>query len=202
MYRHVQEALTLNQERQPHYSAITGGKSIPVSKALIQFEKTLITQSRFADFIARPYQWAGIPIACVEYISMSETPQFRTHYLEGPPNLMDFRPAKAEVLVNLLKAEVKHKNFELAETIADLQIGEIEKEPRFNCLIRHLLESMRRVAGFARQHAAGSFISKQLLKGHLKALETASQIDRIAAPIQAAGVPIVCQDVPFIPPAH
>jgi hypothetical protein len=45
------------------------------------------------------------------------------------------------------------------------------------------------------------FISNQMLAGHLDGLEESARIDMLAAPVQAMNLPIICQDVPYIPPA-
>jgi hypothetical protein len=201
MSRHIHEAMLLNQERKPQYAALTGGKSIPVSETLMDYEKALIIQSRLADLVALPFQWTGSSIMCAEFVSMSETPPFRTHYEVGAPNIMNFHPASWREIGTSLQGAVKNNDFQMVKTIADRQIVELEKEPRFNCMMRHFLESIRRIAGLAPSYKYGTFISKRLLLGHLNDFELVAEIDQRAAPVQASGVPIICQDVPHIPPA-
>jgi hypothetical protein len=40
-----------------------------------------------------------------------------------------------------------------------------------------------------------------MLAAHLDSLDESARIDMMAAPVQAMNVPIICQDVPYIPPA-
>lgn len=69
-------------------------------------------------------------------------------------------------------------------------------------MIRHFLESIRRVAGLAPTYGVRTmFISKQMLWAHVRSLKKASELDQMAAPLQAEGLPILCQDVPYIPAA-
>jgi hypothetical protein len=110
-----------------------------------------------------------------------------------------------------LTAALQSDDFDGMVAISTEHIEELEKEPRFNCMVRHFLESVRRIAGLAPQYQVlaktklGSygtkFISKRILKGHIKALDEAAHIDLLSAPVQAQNIPIVCQDVPHIPAA-
>lgn len=210
MYRHVYEAMLLNQLRKPLYAELTNGRSLMVSETLIAFEKDLILKSRMADLAALPFQWAGVQIVCEDYISMNEAPVFRTHYSQGPPRLEDFIPVKVSSVKDSLQVLLDAGDFKSVEIVANDRVLALEAEPRFNCMMRHFLESIRRVAGLASIHnekareklGVGSvYLSKMMVKGHLRVLDKASALDRLAAPLQAAGVPILCQDVPSIPAA-
>jgi hypothetical protein len=88
--RHIREAMTLNETRKPEYSKLSAGASESISNALISFEKELIVGSYVADVVAYPFQAAGIPIACDEFISMSETPALSSSFATGAPNLDSF----------------------------------------------------------------------------------------------------------------
>jgi hypothetical protein len=76
-------------------------------------------------------------------------------------------------------------------------------------MTRHLLESALRITNGARRYAAEAEargvaspagLSRALLSMHLTTLGEGARLDRRAAPLQAEGVPIICQDVPPIPP--
>jgi hypothetical protein len=77
-------------------------------------------------------------------------------------------------------------------------------------MLRHLLGSALRIsnqapryeaqARAARIRASPGAISRTMLDLHLRMLGEAARLDRAAAPLQAEGIPILCQDVPPIPP--
>ncbi|MBS1972130.1 MAG: hypothetical protein JSU04_17600 [Bdellovibrionales bacterium] len=211
MYRHIDDAMILNQARAPIYNRLSNGESAIVSEAMISFEKGLLRSASLADAAAFPFQLSGIPILCVDYIHMSETPSFRNSFAQGAPKLSQFHPLNIQSVKTALTAALQSDDFESMIEIATQSIEELNKEPRFNCMVRHFLESARRIAGLAPQYQvmAGSrlsaygtkFISKKILKGHIKSLDEAARIDLLSAPVQAQNIPIVCQDVPHIPTA-
>ncbi|WP_413290310.1 hypothetical protein [Bdellovibrio sp. HCB337] len=211
MYRHVHEAMILNEARKPLYAELTDGRSLAISEALISYEKDLLLKSRIADITARPFQWAGVPIVCEDYISINATPQFKAHYPSGAPLLQNFVSVKVGDYVKVLEPSIKAGDFKRVEKISHQAVEELSQEPRLNCMVRHFLESIRRVAGLAEKHDQKSravlgvgtkFLSKKMLIVHLDELQFAADLDKMAAPLQAAGVPILCQDVPAIPRIH
>lgn len=211
MYRHMSEAMTLNHARQPVYASLSGGKSNTVSEAMISFEEDLIGSASFADAVAYLFQLNGIPILCVDYVSMANTPELSKSYKNGAPDFSLFRQPDMKTMKETLTAAIEQENFALVVELTNRYIEELDKEPRFNCMVRHFLESARRVAGLAPQYQAMTrsslvaygvkFISKKVLEGHVKGLDESVRIDVLAAPVQAGDLPIVCQDVPPIPPA-
>lgn len=211
MYRHIDDAMIINQSRAPIYRELSHGESVVVSEAMISFEKGLLRSATIADAAAFPLQVVGIPIVCVDYISMSKTPELRPTFKDGAPKMSHFSRLNLAALKETLAVAVKYDDFDRIIDVSNASIKELEKEPRFNCMVRHFLESIRRIAGLAPQYqmmaesklvaASAKFISKRILVGHLKALDEAAHIDLLAAPIQAQNIPIVCQDVPHIPVA-
>lgn len=211
MYRHLDDAMILNHSRAPHYRELSGGQSTVVSEAMISFEKRLIRTAGIADAVALPLHLQGIPILCVDYVSMSETPAFRTTFKNGPPSMSQFKRLPVQPLKDSLNLALKYNDFDKMVEISTLAINELEKEPRFNCMVRHFLESLRRIAGLAPQYqmmaesklssATAKFLSKRVLSGHIQSLDEATHIDLLAAPVQAMNIPMVCQDVPHIPVA-
>lgn len=211
MYRHIDDAMILNESRAPHYRQLSHGSSVVVSDAMISFEKGLLRTATIADTVALPLQLAGIPILCVDYISMSETPEFRTSYKNGAPKLSDFHRPDIQSLKDALSVAVKYDDYESIIDISNQAIEELEIEPRFNCMVRHFLESARRIAGLAPQYQmmaesklgafTAKYLSSKILSGHVKALDEAAHIDLLAVSTQTQNIPIVCQDVPYIPVA-
>ncbi len=77
-----------------------------------------------------------------------------------------------------------------------------------NCMLRHMLESIRRIARLSPRHHMRALdfglrspivLSDDLIKAHLKWLVEAVELDRMAAPLHRLGIPIICNDVPTIP---
>lgn len=71
-----------------------------------------------------------------------------------------------------------------------------------------MLESIRPTASLAplykqaakeKKVKSPGFVVQGFLRSHLEILTEATEIDYLAAPLQAEGLPIICQDVPHIP---
>jgi hypothetical protein len=93
--------------------------------------------------------------------------------------------------------------------------GELADYPRFFCMGRHLVESLVRIAALAPRYEETRIqrkvkssplpISRGLIESHLTLLATTGEavgqpgLDTWAAPLQAKGIPIICNDVPPIP---
>ena len=86
----------------------------------------------------------------------------------------------------------------------------LDASPRYHCLVRHFLNSILRAANLAPLHedeakarglsASTTDLSWSFIEIQLFGLDELEKIDELAASIQAQGVPILCQDVPPIPP--
>lgn len=218
---HLREAIDLNESRRSRYAELAMDhrpahdlrkQPEAVSDLLIKIEKKAILASYIPtwfwkglnfDRAARKYQMAGIPIIHEDLISMENIPviqlyerpfpvleqryQGRSEYDFDGKELTDF-----ESVANVLEQEIEH----------------LSDEPRFNCMLRHGLESAARIArhapiyiDLARMKGLSSpeKLLWKLLRSHFWAIEDAMEIDRRAAPLQARGIPIVCNDVPSIP---
>lgn len=204
---HLLRAMKLNRERQPLYARITANQSLPVSKALLQFEDELLTEAPLADIASLIYQLAGVPLLCREYVSMDLVPAFRSHSPLPVPNLKDFRAVDIQRLSQELKTATTQENFPQIVLITRNWLAALSTQPQFHCLTRHFIESIGRAAALApeqnalakhRLHIPSLAISKAFIKGHLSKLKRTESIDELAAPIQSQGVPIICQDIPPI----
>ncbi|WP_413293267.1 hypothetical protein ACLSU7_17945 [Bdellovibrio sp. HCB185ZH] len=208
MTEHIREAMALNKQRKPLYMKLSQGKSQTVSDKLIWIERKLMLAVPFADVWAAPYQAAGIPIMCQDLIEMSETPQFLSRNPEGVDSLHNYRrPDIATIKSHLLELFRAKAYLEIAE-YADSQIKDLEQKPRYNCMVRHILESIRRMAALTPIHAqkaraknmlSPESLSRTVLRTHILLLNDFAELDALAAPLQANALPILCQDVPYIP---
>lgn len=207
MERHLREAIELNRARAPLYARLSAGASRRVSRRLIATERLALPLARLLDAYAERYQDAGIPVLCEDFVEMSgvaPAPDRR-----GPAPAGSFTPVEAGPLARRLRAARRAGGFGGTAAAADAEVARLAHQPEYHCMTRHMLESIRRVAGQAERYAgdadrlgvpAPTWISDVLLRLHLAALGESARLDRAAAPVQAAGVPIVCRDVPHIPP--
>ena len=200
---HLREAISLNERRAPVYGRLSDGASAAVSRRLIRIEQLALLAAAEVDRQARPYQEAGIPIACGEFVSMAMTPTLEGR--EAPP-AERFNP---RVEPGPLEAELRQAyamgGFAGVASVADSAIDSLGPAPSYHCMTRHILESIWRVAELAPYHAAAARradlpstrpLSELLLRLHLATLAEAAELDRLAAPLQEQGIPIICRDVP------
>jgi hypothetical protein len=204
---HLREALELNRKRAPLYAALTGGESQPISRSLIRMEWMLIPVARWYDRRARPYHEGGVPLLEDVFVSMSETPDF-AEFREPQPRQPAIRLDGPAIGRGVRRAFVE-LGFAGAAARLEEELRCLEEEPSFHCMTRHLLESTLRISLLAPLHARAATarglpspiaLFRQLIRIHLWGIPSAVRLDRRAAPIQQRGVPILCQDVPPIPP--
>jgi hypothetical protein len=206
---HLEEALHVNLERMPLYARLTGGESERISRRLVRYERLALPLARWVDRRARPWNARGIGVVADDFVPMAGTPPFRERSAEPPLPLFDFRPADARRIRRALAAALKTGGFAGIAGALREELHALEPAPCYHCMLRHLLESMLRVATLAPVHAARAEaagmkspagLSRLVLRLHLFTLGDAAKLDALAAPIQARGIPILCQDVPPIPP--
>lgn len=206
--QHIHDAMELNKKRAPLYEHLSEGQSRIVSKKLIWMEQKLSILAPLADLWAAPYHRVGIPILCVDFVDMSETPAFKAYNPLGKESLNNFHPPDIVKLKKDLLDLYTEKAYGELALYADAQIRELDKNPRYNCMVKHILESIRRIAALAPQYdllakqknkISPLFLSRTVLRSHIMLLDESAKIDFYAAPLQAEALPIVCQDVPHIP---
>lgn len=207
---HLREAIALNKQRRPLYIKLTNFQSREISERLIAGERLAILGSYLFynfDKDAEIYQRNGINIVCDEYVPMSLTPSFQPVAPLPHPDLRRFQELDPYQLRRRI-VRARKKGYAETALTARAIIHEIESaEPSFNCMTRHLMESIGRIAKLAPVHAEGANklglpsplrLSDRMISAHLLMLPEATTLDALAAPIQAQGVAILCQDVPPI----
>ena len=219
---HLKEAISLNDIRRSQYADLAADDRIghdlseqseAVSDLLIKIEKkgalasympTWFWKGLNFDGAARKYQQAGIPIIREDLVSMKQVPDIRLY--QRPFPILESRYQG--------RSDYDFDDEELAdfESVANVLEQEIERlsiEHRFNCMLRHVLESALRLA-----HHAPIYIEMARMKGisspekllwrmlrsHFWVMDDVMEIDRLSAPLHARGIPIVCSDVPPLPP--
>lgn len=208
MEHHLREAAELNRARMARYSALTGGRSRGISRRLIWAERAGIPMAWYVDWRAREFLAAGIRVVCDDYVPMAHTPAFAER-IPDPPPLSTFTPSNARRVRRAIRRAYREGGFPGASTAIEREIEALHAAPAFHCMTRHLLESALRISNRAPVYQAQARalgmkspaeVSRIMLDLHLFALAEAARLDRRAAPLQAGGVPIICQDVPPIPP--
>ena len=203
---HLRAAIRLNRERRPIYAQATDGASRRISRQLIWSERWALVLSGLVDIPAHRYQRAGVPLLERELVSMSLAPPLVLPD-PAPPLLSDYTPLPTEALVRDLSAAVSSGDLERVAASARLWLAEGADAPAQGCLTRHLLESVVAIAALGPAHVEASAAAglrdpqpllERLLRQHIRLLPRAALLDIQAAPLQAAGVPLLCQDVPPI----
>jgi hypothetical protein len=206
-HHHLEEAIDLNERRLPVYSGWTDGASEAISRRLIASERRGLLAARYVDRRARRYQAAGIPIVCAEFVSMSLAPALDSAPHGIPPAPFLTGPTAKGLEARIRGAYGRGGFSEMVDVAVD-ELDALAGMPAYHCMVRHLLESVARTAALAPFHAEASTaaglpstvpLSELMIRLHLAVLHDATELDRLAAPLQSSGVPIICQDVPPIP---
>lgn len=201
---HIKEAIVINSNRLPIYSKLTNGKSEKVSRSLILMEKMLLPIAKIIDMRTRQYLRNGIPLMKDEIVPM-ELPPFTSSIANVQRT--DQSVNIKEFIYDIHRA-LNKSDFEEIVRLSNLQLDELEQSPNGYCLIRHFIESIRRSAALAPKQIDLADIKglqspipiiKQFIYLHLIGLGWGKSIDEMAKEIQNEGIPIICQDIPYIP---
>lgn len=205
--RHLIDAIRRSTARKPRYAALTNDESLPISIQLIVWEKLAIPVAWYFDHMGDRYQRQGIPFIRAEMVEGRDIPPFAETY---PPGIPYWEPAKRYSMNSLarsIRRATRAKDFERVFQLCEFALLDLSTQVHVNCCVRHLLESVRRVATLVEHHERQcsqlgikppTTYSQQLIMAHLWVMEQAEDLDRRAAVIQNAGVPILFQDLPFI----
>jgi hypothetical protein len=211
-YRHLSDAVKVNNKRKLYYSEITNGISESTSNNLIRNERMLMFMALWLDIRAQKFIKKGIPIVCNDFVEMSdienkeEKPFHANIVNESVFERLnsDFEKAKTE-----MRKYNQQNDFRKVGDIAHdllLNVENIEKETKSNfCMTRHVIDSLGIAAVHASKYSndsqgeidsfAQSFVGTQVSGLSNSILD----IDRGAQKAHQLGVGIVCNDVPKIP---
>lgn len=141
------------------------------------------------------------------FVPMSGAAPF--HPRHPVPRGASARPAPRPAAIGRrVSAAYRRRSFPAAADAIEAELAALAAYPEEYALLRHLLESARRVAELAPVHAAlavehglrsPEWLSSILLRLHLWGLVLAAVLDRRARPLQARGIAILAQDLPPIP---
>jgi len=207
--RHLRDAIALNRERASLYAALSKGASAPISRTLIAAERFLLPVAHWFDGRAAPYHKEGIPLLESLFVPMSGAPPFvPARPLAGRRG--DQPAPRPGAIGRRIRAAYDAGSFAGAARALEGEVDALAgSESDF--LLRHLLESARRLAQLAPGHIAlarerglrsPAPLLARLLRLHLWGLAPAHVLDERAHPLHARGIAILAQDLPVIPPAH
>jgi hypothetical protein len=203
---HLKEAIALNKERRELYAEHTEKRSRQISDLLIFSEQLSLVAALPLEKLEQPLRKEGITILCDNLVPMSGAPEF---FLNRDPEPLSFY-SKEKVFYyrrDLLKAWQAHDYGRLyRETVA--RIDALKEAQDYHCMARHLLESIARAAALAPHHlrqaeqknlkARARQIIDTFIRLQIEALAFGKTLDEKAAPLQAEGAPLLCNDVPVI----
>lgn len=206
--QHLLDAIKMNQERKPLYAKLSKGRSLKISRTLLFFEKLSLVSSYPLDNIAKYWQKRNVPVMVHEFIPMEETPNFKDRF-EDSEGITIKLPALNTKLVQK-QTEVYFKRFDYGGLFdyMDKIIEETKAYPKHMCMVRHILESVRRSAYLTEEHIkradelnvrSPEKFCRYLLMNQIKIIHTSKLFDKWAHPLQKDGIPIIYQDVPYIP---
>lgn len=197
---HILESISINKTRQEVYSKLTEGKSNPIYRELIAYERLSLTVATFFDLKALRYQKAGMNIFCKEFKDLIQAPSLLSQKPVEPFAAISRKPIEQKI-----SAALKTKNTEEVKKASLEIIEEMKKQPSYYCLSRHFIESIYRFAHFApmwskqAQDKGLKDPSKMIfnvMKLHALGLKGTFAIDRKSQPIQAKGIPMLCAEIP------
>jgi hypothetical protein len=102
----------------------------------------------------------------------------------------------------------KAKNYEDLSLYITKILAEFEEFPKHHCMVRHILESIRRSSNLLVKHVelakekkvrSPEAFCRYLLFTQIMITSPSTRYDVIAHPFQRDGIPILYQDVPYIP---
>lgn len=201
---HIHEAIALNSERLPLYAAASDGRSVAISQALLNLEKLVLATLPLIEKPAEKYQERGIPLFCLDVVPMSDTPAFieRVETSEDSYVAFDGLSLSLALARSVVTKNDSQLEYQLGEALAVLA-----ENKRFNCLTRHLVESILRsvrLTPMYRQMSSEAglrdpaYLLRILINTQISALGLASHLDAQAAGLNAEGIPVICNDLPHI----
>ncbi|MFT6069148.1 MAG: hypothetical protein ACJAT2_000375 [Bacteriovoracaceae bacterium] len=205
-YDHVKDAIELNKIRKPLYAKATNGESLKISRYLILWERFIILKSLKYDRKAAKFKRKGIPVMCEDFVDMALTPEFIIDTTQIPRPYLISKSPKAKEIKSRLKASLQ-EGFNSFKKQTENEIQRLEFNSSYDCLLRHLLESLRRTGDLAprylkrtqgKQKKKLNKLLTKYLKLQIFGISQAIFIDKKARSLQSTGVPILCNDVPHV----
>jgi hypothetical protein len=204
---HLVDAMKLNKKRKELYAQMSNGESKNISNQLIRLEKLSLLFTYNLDRKAKKYQRSGVELLCLDFVDMKETPEFSSELVIPRIEYSKVPKINIKELKKSLYSALK-KDFSLFSKILEDEIEKLSDYPSYNCMARHLFESLNRSVHLVSYYESESLkrglksprnILMKNLKLQIFSLSLFHKLDKRAGKIQQRGVPIICNDVPAIP---
>ncbi len=205
---HLDNAISNNRQRRLQYAKLTNGKSRKVSNQLIFAEKIAKLYGKTLRNKLAPYRKAGIPILCLDFIEMSKAPKLMSYDSQHELSYAEVEKVNIKEIKKDLKSRLENEEFTSIVDYVEQELTKVEKYSRYNCMVKHVLESVARSSFLVPHYVNHAKIKNlksplKLLKSYLKyninALSFSHLIDKRAVSLQEKGISILCGDVPEIP---
>ena len=206
---HIRESIAVNKARKPIYSKLTNGQSEKLSNTFLRNQHLSLPIAQFTDYLAKRYQKQGIPIIQLDMVSMHTLGEFKQAFEDSPMPLSAFSPLDVMAIRKELRNAYRSDGFKAVAKTAEDKIKAISAIKTYHAMTRHMLESIVRMANLGdiyikmaeeKKVRSPRKLSRFLLTLHMNALIGCKTLDKLAAPFQAEGIPIIHQDVPTIRP--
>ncbi len=204
---HLQEAIALNSLRKDLYGNLTEGASLEISEQLIASEKSLLVLLQSMRPMLKYWWKRNILVTCLEFSPMAETPEFSPQFKVSPPAVSTVAWLDPLKVTIALQKKLMSDGLAGVENIARSELQALEYPDHFQCMSKHLLESIAKTAQVGEQLGQASKdkkilssipISYSLIQGQILNLGAAREIDEATFAIHQKGIPIICNDVPPI----
>ena len=209
MTQHLLEAIEINKKRKPLYAKISNKRSLKISRTLIFFEMLSLITSYILDNIAKYWQKRNVPVLVHEFIPMEETPEFQEKFTDLNDIYSELPVLNTQEIEACAKAFYKARDYKGLFAYTDEIIeSEMKSYPKHFCMIRHILESIRRGAYLIELHIkraqdlgvrSPEGFCRYVLVNQINIIHSSRLIDAWAFALQKEGIPIIYQDVPRIP---
>jgi len=192
----------------PLYAKLSNGQTTPFSKKLIRSEKFALSGAWIFDRIGDKYQRKDIAYMKNEFVEMSMVADFSPQYPDGIDFNLPLRKINLEAFCKLAKQLNAQKQFNQLVQHCTTTLEELVSQSHVYCMVRHLIESIRRVAFFIPVYEqqcktlnikAPTVCSQRLIWLHIIALPESEKFDIAVSSIQNKNIPFIYQDLPHIP---
>ncbi len=210
-YRHLADAIDINQARKPAYAAATDGRSTGLSNRLIWFERLSLPVARYFDVRARRFNRRGIGVVRNDFVSMDRIRPLETapHYTRTA-STSDHRRCKQRLVdyrTDVLDANRNDDFHAICRQTIDLLhfIAQLEESAQAHfAMVKHFAESVGFAACNAIEWARRSDgttvnLSRHLIWIQVRSITTGIWFDKQAQPLHTTGCGIVVNDIPPIP---
>lgn len=206
--KHITDAISENRTRAFSYARMSRFRSTGVSSLLISSEVASIAAALIFDQRAKIYRKNGLPLLCLDLVDMALVPaQQKSLEEKRSSNVKYDRKHVRHVSIQLKKAYTDG-GFDGLHYVSSEFVQTYESHPKYYCMTRHLLESIRRSAGLAPYYVSRAIemvlvdpsnILKDYIFSQINILGLSYTIDSQAYSLSNMGLNIVCDDVPYIP---